>query len=123
MEAEFKVKHYIKYTLSILEDTLVYCLKGLSEKSILQIKPKENGIKQKKNKFAKSLRVLSAIKKSVREKFLSEQIQLCQPKLTCLVFKYNSLESEPQLELSLNSVVNFLWARGLGGGLLVHTCA
>lgn len=28
--------------------------------------------------------------------------------LTCRVFKYNSLESEPQLELSLSSVVNFL---------------
>lgn len=58
------------------------------------------------------------------------KINRCKPKMggdlvgfTCRALRKSSLESEPQLELSLSSVVNFLWARGLGGGRLVHTWA
>lgn len=50
-----------------------------------------------------------------------QAIMVNRNNITCLAFKNNSLESDPQLELSLSSVVNFLWALGLGGGLLVQT--
>ena len=45
--------------------------------------------------------------------------------ITCLVPGYGESRSDvsdPQLELSLSSVVNFLVARGDGGGRRLHTC-
>jgi len=45
--------------------------------------------------------------------------------ITCLVPGYGESRSDvsdPQLELSLSSVVNFLVARGEGGGRRLHTC-